>query len=166
MLKISKKMQERLGKLGFKKLSTEIESFITLKQKMVYAYHNYIPVTQDKIDKFNKELESNKVGGNYKKLVFVDVCNYDKVPPEDVLVSLEKAKEGNCFDKFEIALIREIKDPVLFGVINGCTDRFFIAQWDDDVSLDDILVADIKSIKVTRASYECETEEDNKKCSK
>ena len=37
----------------------------------------------------------------------------------------------------EIAQIEEVvieKDPILFGRINDCADRFYIAQWDDDVS--------------------------------
>ena len=30
----------------------------------------------------------------------------------------------------------------LFGVVTGCDDRFFIAQWDDDVKIEDILQGD------------------------
>jgi hypothetical protein len=48
----------------------------------------------------------------------------------------------DCFDSFEIAKIqwkREIKDPILFGRIDGCPDRFYVSQWDDDVRIEDIL---------------------------
>ena len=63
-------------------------------------------------------------------------------PPDTVLDALEKAKEDNCFDTFEVAKIswiEEIKDPILFGIIEGCSDKFFISQWDDDVKIEDLL---------------------------
>lgn len=44
-----------------------------------------------------------------------------------------------CFDSFSVAHIAEVKDPILFGEIAECTDKFFIAQWDEDVKIEDIL---------------------------
>ena len=49
--------------------------------------------------------------------------------------------EGKSYSD-EIAKIQDIvqtKDPIVFGCINKCADRFFIAQWDDDVSIEQIL---------------------------
>jgi hypothetical protein len=37
--------------------------------------------------------------------------------------------------------VKEVIDPIIFGKIDGCTDRFFIAQWDDDVKIEDIVGA-------------------------
>lgn len=51
----------------------------------------------------------------------------------------------NSFDRFEIAKIHwkeELKGPILFGIIDICTDKFFIAQWDDDLRIEDILLVD------------------------
>jgi hypothetical protein len=58
-----------------------------------------------------------------------------------VLEKMREAKKCNCFDSFEIAKIESIevkKDPILFGRVNECGDRFFIAQWDDDVTIEAI----------------------------
>jgi len=32
-----------------------------------------------------------------------------------------------------------VPDPILLGRITGCENRYFIAQWDDDVKIEDIL---------------------------
>lgn len=56
--------------------------------------------------------------------------------------ALESAHADKCFDKFEVMTVewhKEVPDPILFGVVNGCADRFFIAQWDTDVKIEDIL---------------------------
>ena len=52
---------------------------------------------------------------------------------------LEEAKKLDCFDEFEIAYIAEVKDPILFGIVKGCSTKFYVAQWDDDVRIEDIL---------------------------
>ena len=46
------------------------------------------------------------------------------------------------FDTFEVAKIestRVYRDPIVFGRISGCDDRFYIAQYDDDVKIEDLL---------------------------
>ena len=45
--------------------------------------------------------------------------------------------------KVDFEWIKEIKDPIVFGVINGCPDKFFISQWDDDIKIDDIFLLDV-----------------------
>jgi len=75
-------------------------------------------------------------------LQFTAIQAYEKVPPDFVLEAMEKAMDLNCFDRFEVASIqsvKEIPDPIVFGVIDGCTDKFFISQWDNDVKIEDIL---------------------------
>jgi hypothetical protein len=55
---------------------------------------------------------------------------------------LEDGSNVCVFDTYEIAHIQSIverKDPILFGCITGCADKFFIAQWDDDVKIEDII---------------------------
>lgn len=56
-----------------------------------------------------------------------------------VLDSLEVAMGRKCFDSFMVAHIIDVEDPILFGYINGCSDHFFIDQWDEDVKIQDIL---------------------------
>lgn len=78
----------------------------------------------------------------YDKLVFTPIEKYPEVPPKPTLKRLKEVQEMKCFDRFEIAKIesvQELPDPILFGCIDKCPDKFFISQWDDDVKIEDIL---------------------------
>jgi len=132
---------DRLEKLGFKAASAEVKELATRKRKMALAYELYRFVRPEKIQEFNAKLykESRTSNGGYKMLDFQPIEHYKNVPPADVLNALEAAQGHKCFDKFDVAYIREVEDPILFGVINGCEDRFYIAQWDNDVKIEDIL---------------------------
>lgn len=79
----------------------------------------------------------------HDKLAFCKIAEYGEVPPAEVLGKVKEAKERNCFDYFEVAKVETVEvrpDPIIFGRINGIDDRFFVAQWDKDVSIDDILM--------------------------
>jgi len=130
--------KERLEKLGFKAAT----KMVGKARKLAMAYEHYRYVRMEKIREFNRKLEEetrDKNGWNFQTLAFEDISVYTKIPPSHVLDSLEKAKEMNVFDSFEIAFIKTVKDPILFGCIEGCTDKFFIDQWDDDVKIQDII---------------------------
>lgn len=134
----------RLEKLGFKALGGQLKELNEAKRKMAVAYEHFRYVTQEKIDDFNRKLreESKTDGGRaWKELSFSRIEDYDKCPPDDVLVKLEDAQKVNCFDYYEVAYIRQVKDPIIFGRITKCTDRFFIGQWDDDITIDMLLKA-------------------------
>lgn len=144
------KIEERLEKLGFKAASKRVVELRERKRKLALAYEHYRFVRQEKIDAFNKKLmeESRKdIKGNgyeYKTLSFTPMENYQETPPESVLDLLETAIGRNCFDSFEVAhIVTVIKtpDPILFGRIRACPDRFYVGQWDDDVKIEDILAA-------------------------
>lgn len=141
-----------LRELGFEAAATELEKKIELKRKMTIAYENYRFVTPEIFKRFNDDLKERTIKRtgkkgvneyhNYDKLVFKKVAEYKDTPPVEVLTQMKLAKDRNCFDTFEIAKIesvQEYKDPILFGVITGCDDRFFVGQWDDDVKIDQIL---------------------------
>ncbi len=135
--------KNRLEKLGFKHATKKLET----AQKMAIAYAKYGFITQDKVDKFNEKLiketlTQDKTARTYKRLQFTSIENYGKVPPLEVLYRIESAVKDAIFDNFEIATIqwvKEVIDPIVFGRIDGCPDRFFIAQWDDDVRIEDIV---------------------------
>lgn len=137
---------DRLKRLGLTAVATKLSK----AEKMKAAYENYLFLSAEKIDRFNKKLMNESLTENqrtraYKRLQFIPLAKYTELPPPNVLEALEKAQNLNCFDTFEIAKIdwiREMKDPILFGVIEGCTDKFFISQWDDDVKVEDILFMD------------------------
>lgn len=65
--------------------------------------------------------------------------NYLACPPLDVLESLKAEKAKNLFDYFTIASVNEIHDPLLLGRIYNDNDRYFIRQWGEDISLDDLI---------------------------
>ncbi len=143
---------EDLKELGFMSAASSIEKKIEFKRKMLIAYENYRFVTPKIFERFNEDLKkrtierSGKKGVNeyhkYDKLTFKKVGDYKDAPPAEVLQEMKKAVAMKCFDTFEIAKIEsvvEYKDPIVFGVINGCDDRFFVAQWDNDVKIDQIL---------------------------
>lgn len=138
-----KKIQSRLDKLGFKKAVSTMDKI----QRMSLAYEKYMFVSQEKINKFNDKLRIETLKEDaksriYKHLAFTPIGDYGKVPPDKVLDKLEAAQNTGIFDSFEVAYIewvKEVKDPIIFGRINGCDDRFFISQWDDDVKVEDII---------------------------
>lgn len=136
-----------LAKLGFTKMATELKTLEIRKHKLMIAHEHYRFVTQDKIDAFNRKLakESGKnmndpFNMEYKTLAFSTVGNYDKIPPADVLAEMQVAQDRKCFDDFEVAYIKQVKDPLLFGRIHGCPKRFYIAAWDDDIKLSDLIM--------------------------
>lgn len=105
------------------------------KDKLIVAVSNYRYATGEDLDAFNKEMKQYG-----KELIVTEIKEYDKIPPDDVLEKLKKAKELNCFDTFHVAYIRKVKDPILFGKINDFKNlNFFIAQWGDDVKIEDII---------------------------
>ena len=133
-------IKERLEKLGLKKLAESFKVKKEIKDKMKIAYKTYPFVSQEKIDVYNKKLaKQRQVLRNY------DINNYeDGIPSEETLLKLEEAQKLNCFDYFEIMRVEEQRDPILFGRINGCPDRFFISQWGEDVKVEDILMQEEK----------------------
>lgn len=131
---------DRLERLGFTAAGAKVKELSLRKRKMAIAYEHYRFVRPEKITAFNEKLmRDSRKGGDYKTLTFTPVDRYAEVPPAKVLDSLETAQGRKCFDSFEVAHIINVKDPILFGRISGCADRFFIDQWDDDVKIEDIL---------------------------
>lgn len=136
-----------LEKLGFAKAAGTLKDLAERKRKLALAYEHYRFVRQEKIDAFNAKLKAKTMKGKapfnatWQTLDFTPIANYEHTPPMDVLQALETAQERKCFDSYEVAYIRNVKDPILFGRIDRCPDRFYIAQWDDDVKIEDILQA-------------------------
>lgn len=67
------------------------------------------------------------------------LADYAGIPPDHVLQMLRNVKDKTIFDYFTIAQVNEVKDPLLLGRLNGHADRWFLSQWGDDVSLDDVI---------------------------
>ena len=143
---------EELHALGLTAAAEALAATQRRYKKLVVAYEHYRYVSQDKIDAFNERLKQQtikrigKQGVNeyhqYDRLGFVALAAYPQVPPESVLAELQVAKERGCFGAFEIAKIESViehKDPILFGRVEDCPDRFVIASWDSDIRVEDLL---------------------------
>lgn len=138
------KIEERLEKLGLKAASKRVTKLRERKRKLAIAYEHYRFVRQEKIEAFNAKLRKQTMNKDYsyKTLTFTTLEQYEQTPPESVLDALETAQERNCFDSFEVAhIVTKVPtpDPILFGRIKACPDRFFIGQWDNDVAIEDLL---------------------------
>lgn len=67
------------------------------------------------------------------------IDQYEALPPAHALTALKTAKAKEIFDYFTIASVSHVKDPLLLGRIHGSEDRFYLAQWGEDVALDDVI---------------------------
>lgn len=94
----------------------------------------YIPSMMARTNDFT----TGKGIGQYKWLE-QDIKQLKKLPPDNVLNKLATEKERNLFDYFTVARLEELPDPLLLGRIDGSEDRFFIAQWDNDITLDELI---------------------------
>ena len=136
---------DRLNRLGFKEAAFLVREKSARSRKLMIAYEHYRFVRDERITEFNAELKKKTIKGKepydatWQVLQFRPIEDYRGAPPEDVLDLLEVAQERKCFDAFEVAHIAQVKDPILFGRVSGCTDRFFIGQWNDDVKITDLI---------------------------
>lgn len=140
-----------LEELGFTKAAEGLKQKRALATKMRIAFEHYTVVTPDSIKLFNEELlkrsktVTDKYGSyTHQFLKFTAIEEYGEIPPPEALQKLREAKAHKCFDRFEVATIgttsvSKVPDPILFGVITGSDNKYFIAQWDDDVRIEDIL---------------------------
>lgn len=139
-------VMEMLAGLGMTRAADGLKLAIEKKRKLAIAYEHFRYVRKDKIADFQQKLKEKTIrrdgGASYFQILsFTPVAEYGKVPPKSVLDSFRAARDKGCFDSFLIAHIEEVKDdPILFGCVSGCSDLFFIDQWDKDVSIEDILL--------------------------
>lgn len=146
----------QLEELGFLTASKSVESkvkeekeILDLKTRTMLAFERYRFISAEHIERFNNVLKHKtyvKEGDNgyptYDRLKFTPISQYGKIPPADVLDKIRTAKNEGLFDAFEVCSIEthEVRpDPIIFGIIRNCEEKFFIAQWDDDVKIEDII---------------------------
>jgi len=144
--------EAELRELGFEKAATKVKEDRELARKLRIAFEHFRVVTPENFQRFGDELKRKTMKGSplsysysFDQLVFTPISFYGNVPPPEVLEAVRAAKGLGCFDTFEVATIQSVTvvpDPIIFGVIRGCDNRYFVAQWDDDVKIEDILRAD------------------------
>lgn len=133
--------------LGLEKIANELAKEATrIMRYEAIAKYKYKKITWEKVEKFRRSLGFNKV------LEIIPLKELNVIPPKKVLAKLETAIKRKIFDDFLVFSIRRVPDPILFGVIKEdlipsetvrpeeCyRNYFFIAQWDKDIKLADII---------------------------
>ena len=131
----AKEKAKLLKELGMNTIAEDLLKKKRGRERLLKAVELYRYATGEDIDDYNKDIQQHG-----KELVIVEVKDYKKLPPDHVLESLKAAQGQDLFDTVHIAYIRKMKDPILFGKIKAFKNLFFfIAQWGDDVSFEDIL---------------------------
>lgn len=113
---------------------------VTIRQRAGYAGSPVIQRECQHISKATNDFHNreNNTIGKYE-WTETPIESYGKLPPSEVLSSFEVHKGRKVFDYYTVAEVNEVKDPFLIGRIEGRSERWFIAQWGDDVNLDDVI---------------------------
>lgn len=140
-----------LRELGLTAAADKIKRAKELARKLRIGFEHFRVVTPQQVTRFQEELWNNRCTDpstyalSYQVLKFTALESYSEVPPGEVLQKVREAKELKCFDRFEVLTLESqevVPDPVIFGIIDGCDNRYFVAQWDDDVNIEQILRED------------------------
>lgn len=144
---------------GFAAAAGEAIRIADRARRLAQAYEHFRYVSEEKVQAFQARLRASTSSLNdhqramiaqhrgahietYDRLAFMPVEQYAKMPPSDVLMAVKAAKDRAIFDTFEVAAIettREVHDPIVFGRITDCGDRFFVSQWGEDVKITDLI---------------------------
>ena len=111
------------------------------------AYARFSYVTPEQMEAFREQCAKERHGLRSKRLLLVRLEAYAGVPPTDVLEKLAEARTLGLFAEFWVASIdwvETVPDPILFGKVAGCPDFFFIAQWGDDINVEELLAMPTK----------------------
>ncbi len=131
----AKEKAKMLKELGMTGVAENLLKKKRGRERLLKAVEEYRYATGEDIDDFNADMKSHG-----KRLAIVEIKDYKKLPPDHVLESLKAAQEKDLFDTFHVAYIERTKDPILFGKIKAFKNLyFFIDQWGDDVSFEEIL---------------------------
>jgi len=139
--------EAELRELGLTEAANKMKRQRELARKLRIAFEHFRVVTPEQVTRFQSELLEKRTRGaygsySYQSLKFTALEAYPNVPPAEVLQKIRGAKELKCFDRFEVLTLETVEvipDPVVFGIIDGCDNKYFVAQWDDDVKIEQIL---------------------------
>lgn len=135
---------ERLKCLGMSNAAkiAEREKDLYLKEVTI-ATHGYRKIPFEKVKEYESQLPYNHIITTHA------INRYPGSPPKEVLRKLDTAQKRNVFNDFGILTVEEKKeekknkiveaDPILVGLINESNDFYFIAEWGNDISIEQIL---------------------------
>lgn len=139
----------RLERAGATKQALILEAELTTKDSLIRLKEwDYKILPKTEINKFQKENTMTLTKDGLKLHIdpleaYIGNPNIgeakDRIIPDNVLEKLEEAKERQLFDGFAVLWAEKVKDPILLGCVDGCTDYFFVAEWSDDISFEQIM---------------------------
>lgn len=151
---VRKNIESKIGRLQKAGATTQaliLESELTTRDALIRLKEwDYKLLTKKTIDEFQKG--QNKImRSSYDialKLHIDPLDKYcgnpqngeakDRIIPDNILDELETAKERELFDEVKVLWAEKVKDPILLGCVHGCEDYFFIAEWGDDITFEQI----------------------------
>lgn len=115
---------------------------------------DYKILTKETINKFQSENQMTSTRDGLK--VHIDPLDKycgnpqvgeakDRIIPDHILDKLEEANERELFDEVAVLWVEKVKDPLLLGIVEGCKDYFFIAEWGEDISFEQITKGERKT---------------------
>ena len=141
---------DRLLDLGALAQATILDTELRLRAKLARVQEwDYKVLPYEAIREYVKE-NHNWDGQGGRIIVHIDLLEdycgtaigdktKDKIIPDNVLDELETAKDRQVFDKFGVLWVEKVADPLLLSLIDGCKDYFFICEWGEDISFDEIM---------------------------
>jgi len=138
----------RLQSAGATAQATILEEELRTKDSLVRLKDwDYKLLTKQTIEKFQKDNKMTATRDGLK--LHIDPLDKycgnpeageakDRIVPDNILEKLEEAKERELFDEFAVLWVEKVKDPLILGIVYGCEDFFFIAEWGNDVSFEQI----------------------------
>lgn len=145
------------------------EAGLLLQSKVVKLISlDYIPITTDNIIKFLQKKSEERWGRmrmddptiSQDKIIIdirvdlphvwghvtwteIPLTDYQEIPPAQIVEKVSETNKTGLFDYLTVAKFSYkteiVKDPLLLGRITNSDIRFFIAQWEDDIHLDDLI---------------------------
>lgn len=119
--------------------TTELNNFQA--QSGIYGGMAQQMQPQAPVENFRARTNDYSNGGEVGQYIWTEVAveQYAGIPPLNILRKFKDEKLKKIFDYFTVASVNAIKDPLLLGRVEGSQSRFFLGQWGNDVSLDDII---------------------------
>lgn len=138
----------RLQRAGATKQALILEAELTTRDSLVRLKEwDYKILLKSEIEKFQKENTMTSTTDGLKlhtDPIEAYVGNpktgeaKDRIIPDNVLEKLEEAEERQLFDDFVVLWAEKVKDPILLGCVYGCEDYFFVAEWGEDITFEQI----------------------------
>lgn len=148
---VRRRITDKVGRLhnaGAVAQASVLEHELTLRDALIRLKEwDYKILTQEVIRKFESSNHMTLTEDGLK--IHIDPIEQyvgnpqdgqakDRIIPDVILDKLEEAKEREVFDGFEVLWAERVKDPLLLGCIHGCEDYFFICEWGDDITFEQI----------------------------